>query len=91
MYIALWVFVGIVLSVPVAAVALLVGLAVARFRTRHEAKRVQRSVALVLGAAPVLALAVHGAGWYLVAFLFPLCLAVGCAAGYVAIERLFAR
>lgn len=63
------------------------GPAVARFRPTREAKRLQRSVVLVLGAAPVLALGIHDAGRHVVAFLFPLCLAVGCAAGYIAIER----
>lgn len=91
MYLALWVFLGILLSVPVSAVALLAEVTAERYRSSKSGKQIRRSVALALAATTILALAIPGAGLHTVAFLFPLCLAIGCVAGYVVIERLVKR
>lgn len=91
MYLALWLLMGGLLSVPVTVVALLVELAGAGFRTGNGSVKVRRSAAFVLAVAAIAAASIPGAGWHAVAFLFPLFLVIGCAAGYGVIEWLISR
>lgn len=57
-----------------------------RIRPGVDVRRVRRTVALVIGVAVVIALALPGAGWHAMTFVFPACLLVGLVVGCAAIE-----
>lgn len=86
MYFALFVSTGLVLAVPVTAVAFLVGWATGRFLPHASTQRIRRTTALVLGVGLIVAMTIPGAGWYVITFVIPLCLTVGMVAGYTVIE-----